>query len=88
MTQVTGFNLSPNEIEDGISTAPGVTQIGVIGIPDEKSAEMPAAFVVQADDSVTEEAIQAACREKMTSSTRSPSGSPLSTRFPRLCPAR
>ena len=44
MILVSGFNVSPNEIEDVISTVPGVVQVGVIGIPDEKSAEVPAAF--------------------------------------------
>ncbi|MCA0873956.1 AMP-binding protein [Seohaeicola saemankumensis] len=66
MILVSGFNVSPNEIEDVISTVPGVVQVGVIGIPDEKSAEVPAAFVVRADDSVTEDAILAACREELT----------------------
>lgn len=66
MILVSGFNVSPNEIEDAISTVPGVVQVGVIGIPDEKTAEVPAAFVVRADDSVTEEAIMAACRENLT----------------------
>ncbi|WP_146346110.1 AMP-binding protein [Phaeobacter marinintestinus] len=66
MILVSGFNVSPNEIEDVISTIPGVVQVGVIGIPDEKSAEVPAAFIVRADDSVTEEAVLAACREDLT----------------------
>ncbi|MFA3919595.1 AMP-binding protein [Ruegeria hyattellae] len=66
MILVSGFNVSPNEIEDVISTVPGVVQVGVIGIPDEKSAEVPAAFVVRADKSVTEDAILAACRAGLT----------------------
>ncbi|MDP5219642.1 AMP-binding protein [Ruegeria sp. 2205SS24-7] len=67
MILVSGFNVSPNEIEDVISTVPGVVQVGVIGIPDEKSAEVPAAFVVRGDDALTEDAILAACREVLTS---------------------
>lgn len=67
MILVSGFNVSPNEIEDVISTVPGVVQVGVIGIPDEKSAEVPAAFVVRGDDALTEGAILAACREVLTS---------------------
>ncbi len=66
MILVSGFNVSPNEIEDVISTLPGVVQVGVIGIKDEKMGEAPAAFVVRSDDSVTEETILAVCRENLT----------------------
>jgi long-chain acyl-CoA synthetase len=43
-----------------------VVQVGVIGIPDERTAEAPAAFVVRASDSVTEDAILSACRQHLT----------------------
>lgn len=66
MILVSGFNVSPNEIEDAISTLPGVAQVGVIGIPDEKTAEAPVAFVVRSDDSLTEEEVIAICRETLT----------------------
>ncbi len=66
MILVSGFNVSPNEIEDTISKVPGVVQVGVIGVPDEKTAEAPAAFVVRADESLTEEGVLAACRDALT----------------------
>ena len=66
MILVSGFNVSPNEIEDVISTIPGVVQVGVIGIPDEKTAEAPAAFIVRNDESVTEEVVLQACRDGLT----------------------
>lgn len=66
MILVSGFNVSPNEIEDVISTLPGVVQVGVIGIPDEKSAEVPAAFVVRADPALGEDDVLAVCRENLT----------------------
>ena len=66
MILVSGFNVAPNEVEDVISTVPGVVQVGVIGIEDEKTGEAPVAFVVRSDDTVTEDAIVAACREKLT----------------------
>ena len=40
--------------------------MGVIGIPDEKTAEAPVAFVVRSDDSLTEEEVIAICRETLT----------------------
>ena len=66
MILVSGFNVSPNEIEDVISTLAGVAQVGVIGIPDEKTAEAPAAFIVRSDDSLTEEVVISHCRENLT----------------------
>ena len=66
MILVSGFNVAPNEIEDVISTLPGVVQVGVVGIADEKTGEVPVAFVVRSDDSLTEETVVAACREALT----------------------
>ncbi|MEM8690270.1 MAG: AMP-binding protein [Pseudomonadota bacterium] len=66
MILVSGFNVSPNEIEDVISRMPGVSQVGVIGIPDEKTSEAPAAFIVRSDETVTADDVIAACREGLT----------------------
>ena len=66
MILVSGFNVAPNEIEDVISTLPGVVQVGVVGITDEKTGEVPVAFVVRSDDGLSEDTILAACREKLT----------------------
>lgn len=66
MILVSGFNVAPNEIEDTISKLPGVAQVGVVGIPDDKTGEAPAAFVVRSVQSLTEETIYAACRKGLT----------------------
>jgi long-chain acyl-CoA synthetase len=66
MILVSGFNVSPNEIEDVISRLPGVEQVGVIGIPDDKTAEAPAAFIVRSDESLDEEAVISHCRDQLT----------------------
>ncbi len=66
MILVSGFNVSPNEIEDVITTLDGVVEVGVIGIPDERSSETPMAFIVKSDASLTEEAVIAHCREGLT----------------------
>lgn len=66
MILVSGFNVAPNEIEDVISTLQGVVQVGVVGIEDEKTGEAPVAFVVRSEPGLSEEAIVAACREKLT----------------------
>ncbi|PTX54643.1 long-chain acyl-CoA synthetase [Litoreibacter ponti] len=66
MILVSGFNIAPNEIEDTISQLPGVAQVGVVGIPDDATGEAPAAFIVRSEDSLTEDAILAACRKGLT----------------------
>ena len=66
MILVSGFNVSPNEIEDVIAKFDGVIEVGVIGIPDERSSEVPMAFLVATSPKVTEEAIIAHCRESLT----------------------
>ena len=41
-----GFNVFPREVEDVISTHPGVAQVAVIGVPDEQWGEAVKAIVV------------------------------------------
>ncbi|MCA3182992.1 MAG: long-chain-fatty-acid--CoA ligase, partial [Cupriavidus sp.] len=59
-------NVYPNEVEDVIALHPGVLEVAVIGVPDEKSGEVVKAFVVKRDPALTEEAIIAWCRERLT----------------------
>ncbi|WP_114750542.1 AMP-binding protein [Pleomorphovibrio marinus] len=66
MILVSGFNVYPNEVEDAISGHEKVNEVGVIGIPDEKSTEKVVAYVVPNDPSVTQEEIIAHARENLT----------------------
>lgn len=66
MILVSGFNVAPNEIEDTISQLDEVAQVGVVGVPDDKTGEAPAAFVVRADESLTKEQVIEACRKGLT----------------------
>lgn len=66
MIIVSGFNVYPNEIEDVIVEHPDVLECGVIGVPDEKSGEAVKAFVVRKNDSLTEAAIVAHCKDNLT----------------------
>ncbi|MFP6747233.1 MAG: AMP-binding protein [Alphaproteobacteria bacterium] len=66
MILVSGFNVSPNEIEDVITKMDGVVEVGVVGIPDEKSSEVPMAFIVTSDATITEEDVIAHCRDGLT----------------------
>jgi long-chain acyl-CoA synthetase len=70
MLLVSGFNVYPNEVEDVIAAAPGVLEVGVIGVADPDSGEKVIAVVVKKDLGVTEESILAHCRDKLTNYKR------------------
>jgi acyl-CoA synthetase (AMP-forming)/AMP-acid ligase II len=61
-----GFNCYPAEIENAIYRHPGVAQVAVIGIPDERMGEVGMAFVVPRPGAVLEPAeLIAWCRGEM-----------------------
>lgn len=65
MILVSGFNVYPNEVEDVIAKHPKVLEIAVISVPDEKSGEVPKAFIVKKDESLTTEEILAFAKENL-----------------------
>lgn len=65
MILVSGFNVYPNEIEERIAELPGVLEVGVVGIPDEKTGEAVRAYIVAADTPPAEDAVIAHCRETL-----------------------
>lgn len=66
MILVSGFNVYPNEIEEVITKHPKVLEAAVIGVPDEKSGEVPKLFVVKKDDSLTTEELLIFAKENLT----------------------
>lgn len=66
MILVSGFNVYPNEIEDVLAKLPGVREAAVIGIPDDNSGEIPKAFIVREDESLTVDKIIKYCRAHLT----------------------
>ncbi|HEX6420632.1 MAG TPA: FadD3 family acyl-CoA ligase [Acidimicrobiales bacterium] len=63
---VGGFNAYPAEIEDILMTHPSVSQVAVIGVPDERLGEVGRAFVVpRAGATVDEAELVAWARENM-----------------------
>ena len=62
---VSGFNVYPNEIEDLIASVPGVMEVGVIGLPDERSGERVEAFVVASQPPPSSDEIIAHCRSNL-----------------------
>ena len=65
MVLVSGFNVFPNEVEERIASMPGVNEVGVVGIPDDKTGEAVRAYVVANDPRPTEAEIIAHCRESL-----------------------
>ncbi|MCS6807855.1 MAG: AMP-binding protein [Bacteroidota bacterium] len=66
MILVSGFNVYPNEVENVIAMHPKVLEVGVIGVPDEKSHEAVKAFIVKKDPSLTAEEIKEFCKQHLT----------------------
>ena len=66
MILVSGFNVSPNEIEDVIALHPKVLEVAVIGVPDAKSNEAVKVFVVKSDPSLSEEELRSHCAGQLT----------------------
>ncbi len=70
MILVSGFNVYPNEIEDVIAMHPGVLEVAAVGVPDEKSGEVPKVFVIKKDPNLTEKDIIDFCKDKLTAYKR------------------
>ena len=66
MILVSGFNVYPNEIEQVITTHPGVVECAAVGVPDEKSGEAVKVFVVRKDPALTVEQLMEFCKENFT----------------------
>ncbi|AXY61440.1 AMP-binding protein [Acinetobacter sp. WCHAc010052] len=66
MILVSGFNVYPAEIEEVIAKHPKVLEVAAIGVPDEKSGEVPKLFVVKKDPSLTTEEVLEYAKENLT----------------------
>jgi long-chain acyl-CoA synthetase len=66
MVVVSGFNVYPNEVENVIANHPGVLEVGVIGVPNNKTGEEVKAFIVKRDDNLTTGDVLNHCREYLT----------------------
>lgn len=63
-----GFNIYPQEIENILMSYPGVIKAGVIGVHDEQTGEIPAAFLVVKDKAPDfEQLIKAHCIKNLAS---------------------
>ncbi len=65
MILVSGFNVYPNEVEEQVAAVAGVLEVGVIGVPDEKTGERVQAYVVTTLPAPSKEEIIAHCRQNL-----------------------
>jgi long-chain acyl-CoA synthetase len=66
MIVVSGFKVFPNEIEDVLTTHPGVLEAAAIGMHDERSGEAVKAIVVRKDPALTDVELLAHCKRHLT----------------------
>ncbi|ENW86202.1 hypothetical protein F906_01256 [Acinetobacter pseudolwoffii] len=67
MILVSGFNVYPNELEGVLSKHPKILECAVIGIEDEKSGQVPKAFIVKQDANLTQDEVMAFLKQQLTS---------------------
>ena len=70
MIVVAGFKVFPNEIEELLSSMPGVRECAVIGIPHRKLGEIVKAYIVKDKLDLTEAQVMQYCKEQMSSYKR------------------
>ena len=66
MINVSGFNVYPNEVEAVIACHQDVVEVGVIGMPDDKSGEVVMAVIVSKNPALCLEDIQQHCEDQLT----------------------
>lgn len=57
LIKVKGIQVSPSELEVELLKMPGVAEAGVVGVKDERAGEVPRAFIVRRDPSLTEDKV-------------------------------
>lgn len=62
-----GFNIYPREVEEVLLEQPGVREAVVVGVADAMRGEVPVAYVVVEETTVTDEALRAACSQALAS---------------------
>ena len=65
MVLVSGFNVYPTEIENVIAEIPGIVEVAVIGVPNDKTGESVKAFVVRSIDGLSGQEVQDYCRDNL-----------------------
>jgi long-chain acyl-CoA synthetase len=67
---VSGLKAFPTEIEDVVMQHPGVKDVGAVGMPDARTGEAIALFVVKRDPGLTAEALREHCAQHLAAYKR------------------
>ncbi|GMR35699.1 hypothetical protein PMAYCL1PPCAC_05894 [Pristionchus mayeri] len=67
LIKVNGLQVPPAELESLLLTHPSIADVAVVGIPDENAGELPKAFVVCKNHSLTEEEVADFVKDKLSS---------------------
>ncbi|XP_046366118.2 4-coumarate--CoA ligase 1-like isoform X1 [Haliotis rufescens] len=79
-----GYQVAPAELEDVLLSHPAVADVGVIGVPDVETGELPKAFIVKKPGSaVTEQEIQDYVTSKVSVTKRLRGGVTFITKIPK-----
>ncbi|MFT6016866.1 MAG: acyl-CoA synthetase (AMP-forming)/AMP-acid ligase II, partial [Candidatus Azotimanducaceae bacterium] len=62
-----GENIYPAEVENALMKHPGVSDVAVIGVPDDRWGETVKAIVTRSSEEITEEQLFAFCRKNLAS---------------------
>ncbi|XP_050696858.1 uncharacterized protein LOC126985721 [Eriocheir sinensis] len=65
LIKVKGFQVSPSELEDTLLQHKGVTDVAVVGVPDDRAGELPRAYIVKSSESCSAEDIHGFLRDKL-----------------------
>lgn len=57
LIKVKGMQVAPSELEDLLRRHPGVVDVAVVGVPDERAGELPRAYVIRRNRNVLEQSI-------------------------------
>ena len=66
MILVSGFNVFPNELDDVLSSHDQILEAAVVGVDDEVMGQAVKAFIVKANDDLSEDEIRQFCKENLT----------------------
>ncbi|SDE39007.1 long-chain acyl-CoA synthetase [Kordiimonas lacus] len=66
MVIVSGFNVFPTDIEDVLTRFDRVAEAAVVGAPDGETGEKVVAYIVKADQDLTDDEVIRHCREHLT----------------------
>jgi len=70
LIKVKGLQVAPSELEDLLRRHPGVIDVAVVGVPDERAGELPRAYVIRKNRNVMEQSIIDFVSEKLASHKR------------------